>query len=182
MNVESKWRPTILFSLFIGLSLLIDWIDIATGEDYELFILYFIPVSLAAWKLGLRTGVILAVFSSITWFQSDWFVAPHHSVLIEAWDTLMRLGAFLALAVTLSRIRKDLDREKKLNSELTEAMSQIKQLQGILPMCSFCRKIRDKDQHWIRIEKYISEHSDAQVSHGLCPDCYKKYYGSADGT
>ena len=61
-------------------------------------------------------------------------------------------------------------------------MAQIKTLSGILPMCSFCRKIRDDKNQWVPLESYISKHSDAQVSHGLCPICYKKHYGEENGT
>ena len=56
--------------------------------------------------------------------------------------------------------------------ELQEALSQVKQLQGILPICSHCKKIRDDRNYWQRVESYISEHSAAQFSHSICPDCY----------
>ena len=57
--------------------------------------------------------------------------------------------------------------------ELEDALSQVKQLQGILPICSYCKKIRDDQNYWQRVESYISEHSEAQFSHGVCPDCYE---------
>lgn len=60
--------------------------------------------------------------------------------------------------------------------ELQEALSHIKTLQGILPICMHCHKIRDDHDSWQRIDKYIQEHSDAQISHGLCPECLRKYY------
>jgi DNA-binding response OmpR family regulator len=56
--------------------------------------------------------------------------------------------------------------------ELQEALSQVKQLQGILPICSHCKKIRDDQNSWQKVEEYVSEHSEAQFSHGICPDCY----------
>ncbi|MGC8830082.1 MAG: response regulator [Verrucomicrobiia bacterium] len=59
-------------------------------------------------------------------------------------------------------------------AELEEALAHIKQLQGILPICMYCHKIRTDKESWERIEKYISEHSNAVFSHGICPDCYKK--------
>ncbi len=60
--------------------------------------------------------------------------------------------------------------------ELQEALSHIKTLQGILPICMHCHKIRDDRDVWQRLEKYIGEHSGVQFSHGLCPECRKKYY------
>ena len=60
--------------------------------------------------------------------------------------------------------------------ELQDALTQIKTLRGLLPICMYCKKIRDDKQYWQQVEGYISEHTDAQFSHGICPDCYKKYF------
>lgn len=60
--------------------------------------------------------------------------------------------------------------------ELQTALAHINTLQGILPICMHCHKIRDDQQSWQRIEEYIQEHSDAKFSHGLCPECLEKYY------
>jgi len=59
--------------------------------------------------------------------------------------------------------------------QLQDALAQIKSLRGLLPICMYCKKIRDDKQYWQQVEGYISEHSEAQFSHGICPDCYKKY-------
>ena len=61
-------------------------------------------------------------------------------------------------------------------SELEDALSHVRLLQGIIPICSFCHKIRDDRESWQRVDQYISEHSDAQFSHGLCPECLEKHY------
>lgn len=58
--------------------------------------------------------------------------------------------------------------------EHKEALSRVRQLQGLLPICSYCKKIRDDQNYWQQVEGYISHHSEAQFSHGICPDCYKK--------
>jgi len=58
-------------------------------------------------------------------------------------------------------------------TELTHALEQVKQLQGLLPICSYCKKIRDDNNYWQKVESYISRHSEAQFSHGICPDCYE---------
>ena len=57
--------------------------------------------------------------------------------------------------------------------ELEAALSQVKQLQGLLPICSYCKKIRDEQNHWHRVESYIGEHAEVQFSHGICPACYR---------
>ena len=58
--------------------------------------------------------------------------------------------------------------------ELEGALTRVKLLQGLLPICSYCMKIRDDRNYWQRVENYISEHSEATFSHGICPDCYEK--------
>jgi phosphoserine phosphatase RsbU/P len=59
--------------------------------------------------------------------------------------------------------------------ELEEALSRVKTLQGLLPICSYCKKIRDDRNYWQQVEGYISDHSEIQFSHGICPDCYARY-------
>ena len=56
--------------------------------------------------------------------------------------------------------------------ELEEAMSRVQQLQGLLPICAYCKKIRNDENYWQQVEEYISAHSAAQFSHGICPQCY----------
>ena len=57
-------------------------------------------------------------------------------------------------------------------AELEEALASVKALRGLLPMCSYCKKIRVDETYWQQLEGYITDHSDAQVSHGICPECY----------
>lgn len=59
--------------------------------------------------------------------------------------------------------------------ELQEALVHIKTLQGIIPICSYCKKIRDDQQYWQQLESYISLHSGVQFSHGICPECYENH-------
>lgn len=58
--------------------------------------------------------------------------------------------------------------------EREEALAQIKRLQGMLPMCSYCKSIRDDQNYWQRVESYIAEHPEVQFSHSICPSCYEK--------
>jgi len=60
------------------------------------------------------------------------------------------------------------------NRELSHALSEVKVLNAMLPICSYCKKIRDDKDYWQSVEGYISQHTDAQFSHGICPECYEK--------
>ncbi len=59
--------------------------------------------------------------------------------------------------------------------ELEDALANVKQLQGLLPICSYCKKVRDDQNYWQQVETYIEGRSDAQFTHGICPDCREKY-------
>ena len=65
--------------------------------------------------------------------------------------------------------------QQKLISELQEALAEIKTLKGFIPICASCKKIRDDQGYWNQLEAYISKHTDAVLSHGLCPECAEKY-------
>lgn len=69
---------------------------------------------------------------------------------------------------------------KEANQRLEKALNEVKTLRGIIPICSHCKSIRSDDQSWHLIETYIREHSDAEFSHGICPDCVKKIYPDLD--
>jgi HAMP domain-containing protein len=78
-------------------------------------------------------------------------------------------------------LRKKSESEKEhLITELKEAIKQIGTLRGLLPICSYCKKIRDDKGYWNQIESYIQKHSEAEFSHGICPDCAKKHYPDID--
>ena len=71
-----------------------------------------------------------------------------------------------------------LNLEKEMAIEgLKEALNKISTLRGLLPICAACKKIRDDKGYWNQIETYIMDHTDADFSHGICPDCAKELYG-----
>lgn len=63
---------------------------------------------------------------------------------------------------------------EKLLSELQHALTNIKELKGIIPICSYCKKVRDDEGYWHMVEAYVSAHSDAEFSHGICPNCLEQ--------
>ena len=171
-----------IVAVCVAVSLAIDWLDYVTGEKYEFFIFYFAPIGVAAWHAGRGAGLFMAAVSAAAWSESDFLSHALYSPAVGLWDTLMRLTAFVILALVIAAIRDELREQRRLNAELAGAMAEIKQLKGILPMCTFCRKIRDGQNQWVPFERYIAQHTEAQVSHGMCPACYKKHYGDPDGT
>jgi len=77
------------------------------------------------------------------------------------------------------RKRAEEEREN-LIGELQTALSEIKTLRGLLPICMNCHKIRTEQGAWNKLETYISKHSDAEFTHGICPDCFNKQMGELE--
>ncbi|WP_319521315.1 hypothetical protein [uncultured Desulfosarcina sp.] len=89
---------------------------------------------------------------------------------------------FLVTALTAFSIRRLVAFRKvnailvKRNAELEKAMIEIKELRGLIPICSVCKKIRDDEDSWHQIEAYIESHSHAEFTHGICPECMRMLY------
>jgi len=66
-------------------------------------------------------------------------------------------------------------------ADLQRALAEVKTLSGLLPICAWCKRIRDDAGSWAQIEAYVRQHSDAQFTHGICPDCARKVYGDFAG-
>ncbi len=90
--------------------------------------------------------------------------------------SLLMFGGIVSITPLFNTIRKSEEEQKRLVGTLQKALSEIKTLSGMLPICSSCKKIRDDKGYWNQIEGYIHEHSEAEFSHALCPECAKKLY------
>ena len=87
----------------------------------------------------------------------------------------------LHLAVDIALCRHKMEKEKeRLLRELREALALVKQLSGILSICSYCKKVKDDKGAWKNLETYIAQHSEALFSHGICPGCCEKVRQEAD--
>ncbi len=82
----------------------------------------------------------------------------------------------IALIIPIWIIIRDFSRLEKTTLRLQEALDNIKTLEGLLPICANCKKIRDDEGYWQQAEVYIRNHSKARFSHGICPPCAKKLY------
>ncbi len=88
-------------------------------------------------------------------------------------------GKFSGTVIVLTDITDRIEAENRVKAQkddLEKALADIKKLRGILPICANCKKIRNDSGYWDQVEKYISEHSDVEFSHGLCPECIDKLY------
>lgn len=100
-------------------------------------------------------------------------------ILIVIGGTLLDKKRLLLLQANQS-LKTEIEERQKIIIHLEEANDQVKQLSGIVPICMHCKKIRDDKGYWNKLEKFISEHSEAQFSHSICEKCMKKYYPKED--
>ncbi len=82
--------------------------------------------------------------------------------------------------VLINEVRQQRDALKATNTQLEQALSDVKTLSGLLPICASCKKIRDDQGYWNQIEAYIENHTDAHFSHGICAECQETLYGDTD--
>jgi AmiR/NasT family two-component response regulator len=116
-----------------------------------------------------ETGDLLENASKVG--AGAYLVKPLHPEEVDRALTIAmaRHGDLMAL--------KQLNEELRLKNEaLGQALAEVKTLRDILPICTFCKKIRDDQGYWEQVESYILKHTDSKFSHGICPECLKKHY------
>ncbi len=154
------------------------YIDYLTGYELNFFVFYFAPITIAAWKVGPISSYLISILSSMIWLISDIYSShSYSSVFFAGWNTAIRLSSFLIIAYATSKIRLLLTEERKISRDLRDAHAKIKTLGGLIPICANCKKIRDDKGYWNELEAYLLEHSEAELTHGFCPECMKKLYG-----
>ena len=100
------------------------------------------------------------------------FSAQYEEYEVDELISTLIVFSFGMMWFSLRRWRETM----KYNKELQHALSTLRKLEGILPICMHCKEIRDEHGSWNQIETYISEHSEAQFSHSVCDKCLKKHY------
>jgi streptogramin lyase len=104
-------------------------------------------------------------------------IVKAHWYETRAFHVALAVGLPLALGAAYTlRVRGLVRRERELTRRIDEAVARVRVLRGLLPICAGCKKIRVGDGYWRQIEAYIREHSEADFSHGLCPECVSEWF------
>jgi K+-sensing histidine kinase KdpD len=152
---------------WVALGAVMLWIDYLTFESTNFPVFYVLPVILAAWYSGMWPALGLAI--AVPVFRLMFLVLPQSSpgqMASVALATALRgvVIGFLALwFARLAEFERSLQRRVKI-------------LEGMLPICAYCKNIRNDTGDWERMEAYISRRSEAEFSHGICPSCSEKHY------
>jgi preprotein translocase subunit YajC len=177
-SLKSKSQLTVFIYAFL-LNIIIGYIDYVTGYDIGISAFYLAPIGLVVWFMHSKksAGIYMAIITSITITVSNLLAGQMiRYYAVELWNTIVHFAFFAISALLIYEVRSNMERREKLIRELQQALDEVKTLSGLLPMCSSCKKIRDDKGYWSQVEVYISAHSDAMVSHGLCPECARILY------
>jgi hypothetical protein len=159
LPLPTKVHPVALAALAIAILSL----DLLTGPYIQVAILFVFPVALATWKHGRRCGSLVAAalpLMRLPFFFFVWRVPS--SWALEAADTAIDLVVLLLLV--------------QLIGYLARQRLEIQVLEGMLPICGFCKRIRDETGGWLQLERFIAERSEATFSHTFCPECGRTHY------
>ena len=166
-NDKSEHDQYFLF-YWSGLSVLLLIADYFSGPYIQFPITYLIPVALSSWYNGKRWGLVFAIvlplvrwgFNTLAW-TIPWTITE------SSINALIRIAVLSCFALIIDR-----------TATQTRILSRhVQMLEGLLPICSYCKKIRDEGEEWQPMEKYIQARSAAKFTHGICPDCLREHYG-----
>jgi hypothetical protein len=161
-----KRKLTVWLSSLI-LVCLIAYADRLVSREISFGVFYFLPIWLVTWSFGRKRGLIAAFICAIVWFETEKSSAPAYlNPFIHLWNAAVRFVYFSTFALLLGYVRE----------QLQKSTTDLKRLSGLLPICAKCKKVRNDEGYWQLLEEYIRSHSDADFTHGLCPDCAQALY------
>lgn len=162
-----RWGRRRWWLILIIMSAAVLELDIATGPYLQFPILFVAPVGLGAWFLGRRAGIGFAVVLGVCRLL---IAINLEAAALPMWSAVVNAGIRLIVLVALAILIDQVAWQRRTLAE------RVQLLEGILPICVFCKKIRRDDGSWERIETYVSQRSTAQFSHGYCNECARDHY------
>ncbi len=173
------WGTNLWLRAFLTL-LGVMWLDVflfATGAFAGT------PAYLSIMKGTLISRFIVSLFALPFLYGYLLWQSQKEGITLENRPVLTILKRVAEVEAELSLARQEIEARKAAEKErdqviakLQQALSEVKTLRGFLPICASCKKIRDDTGYWRQIESYIREHSEAEFTHGICPECMKKLY------
>jgi hypothetical protein len=176
-HLKTENRDTNFLYLGCGLlTVIILMIDLAIPLGVAGGVPYITVVLLSLRSPQKKITIIVSIICSILTIVGFFFSPPGGEIVKVLSNRALALFAiWVTAALTLQRKIVEEEREKAI-FEREKALEDTKILRGLLPTCASCKKIRDDNGHWNQIEVYIKQHSEANFSHGICPECARKLY------
>lgn len=163
----------------ILLTLLTVLLDYWTGFGYRMKIFYLVPVSYATWYVGKIYGIAFSTVAVMTMLNRGMASGTNNDdIPAVIWNMAMYFAFFVIVILLLSKLRSTMQQLAGLITKMQNALNAVQELSGILPICANCKKIRDDEGYWHDVDVYISRHTKAEFTHGICAECANKLYPS----
>ena len=160
------WVIGLLLNLIIGV------IDYLTGYEIGMGVFYLMPISLLSWLINRKAGIIMSVISTVTIISTDILAGKViQNYFIDSWNLFIHFSFFTIVVYLIYQEKMSSDKNEILILKLQKALDEIKTLSGLLSICSSCKKIRDDNGYWKQIDLFISDNTNAEFSHSICPEC-----------
>ena len=149
-------------AVWFGLAGIFLTVDYFAGLTIQFPITFIFPVALAAWHRGFRWGLFFALGQPVARFAFYLYGDAPWSMTVSVINLLIRIAVLCAFAwlvtCTVGQRRR------------------IAALEGLLPVCAWCRKIRNEQDKWQSLDSYLVKRAELDVTHGICPDCQRKHF------
>jgi hypothetical protein len=165
---ETSDRKIIVLCLILSVAIFI--IDTLIPLGVAGGVPYILVVLISLWSSRINLPLYMAIGGSVLTVIGYYSSPPGGELWQVLFNRTLALFAIWTTAI-LSALWKNIQKEKE------KALLDLKILSGLIPICASCKKIRDDGGYWEQIETYIRDHSEADFSHGICPECAKELYG-----
>ncbi|MCX6922922.1 MAG: hypothetical protein NT154_06890 [Verrucomicrobia bacterium] len=161
--------------IFVGCWLLLGvlgFLDYVTGYEMSFFVFYSVPVGVGAWWMGRWSAIGLALGATLTWLMADYLSGAKYSApFFYYWNSTIHFTAFMINAVTIAKIKSDLDRRNLLAAELESTRKALRELSSLLTACPACARprIATGENGELRFTALVGEHPE--LAEMLCTDC-----------
>ena len=162
-----RWRHVALVVLSLALSA---YVDVITGYEVSVFLLYTVPVALATRWMGKAAGLITALVATVVWVWAD--KASGHTYSRDWYLYVNALNRMVCFMLTVAAIRYVASQRRAL-------INRLNAFSGDVPVCHQCHRIGADDGYWRPIDNYLTEFGGAQVQSKVCPDCARRGYARA---
>jgi len=150
-------------------------IDLFLPVGVAIGVLYTTLVLLPMWSPHRRFILLVAAAVSALTIVG-YFLSPGEHNWMAVSNRLLSLFTIWVVAILSFMHKGDHEKRERLILELQDSLDHIKTLRGLLPVCVSCKKVHNGQGYWKSLDAYVAEHSEAQITHGICPDCFTHYY------
>ena len=148
------------------------WLDYITGYEMSFFVFYSVPVGIAAWYVGRWPAIGVALGATVSWLLADYFGGAKYSApFFYYWNSVIHFAAFIINAVTIAKIKSDLDRRYALAAELESAREALRAMSALLPACPACGKPRDASEGDRETQLAALARVSPEIAGTFCADC-----------